>query len=53
MPSMQLRVACYNIAHGRGVAVSNWDGGDRAERIARLDQIAELLRRLLTSGPVL
>ena len=44
--SMPLRVACYNIAHGRGVAESNWDGGDRAERIARLDQISELLREM-------
>jgi endonuclease/exonuclease/phosphatase family metal-dependent hydrolase len=43
---LQLRILCYNIAHGRGVAVSNWDGGDLAERIARLDQIADLLRRV-------
>ena len=42
----QLRIACYNIAHGRGLAASNWDGGDRAERSARLDGIAELLRRI-------
>ena len=45
-PSGQLRVACYNIAHGRGVAASNWDGGGRAERTARLDRIAELLRKI-------
>lgn len=45
-PVKQLRIACYNIAHGRGVAASNWDGGDRAERIARLDRIAELLRKI-------
>ena len=45
-PGKQLRIACYNIAHGRGSAVSNWDGGDRAERIARLDEIADLLRRI-------
>ena len=32
-PGTQLRIACYNIAHGRGVAVSNWDGGSREERI--------------------
>ena len=41
-----LKVACYNIAHGRGLAESNWDGGDSATRIARLDQIAELLVEL-------
>ncbi len=40
----QLRIACYNIAHGRGLAESNWDGGNREERIQRLDQIAELVR---------
>ena len=45
-PDTQLRIACYNIAHGRGLAVSNWGGGDRAARSARLDQIAELLRTM-------
>lgn len=45
-PDGRIRVACYNIAHGRGLAVSNWDGGSRAERIARLDEIADLLRRI-------
>ncbi len=45
-PGTQLRIACYNIAHGRGVAVSNWDGGSREERIRRLDQIAELVRTI-------
>jgi len=39
-----LRVACYNIAHGRGLAASNWDGGDAATRLGRLEEIAELLR---------
>jgi endonuclease/exonuclease/phosphatase family metal-dependent hydrolase len=42
----QLRVACFNIAHGRGVAVSNWDGGTAVERTTRLDQISELLRKI-------
>jgi len=41
-----LRVACYNIAHGRGLANSNWDGGDAAIRLARLSDIAELLRKI-------
>ena len=41
-----LRVACYNIAHGRGLAESNWDGGDAATRLVRLDDIAELLREI-------
>ena len=39
-----LRVVSYNIAHGRGLATSNWEGGDREERKAHLDQIAKLLR---------
>lgn len=41
-----LRVACYNIAHGRGLAESNWQGGDAATRLGRLDQIAELLKEI-------
>lgn len=41
-----LRVASYNIAHGRGVAESNWDGGSAEERAQRLEQIAELLREI-------
>ena len=43
-PDARLRIACYNIAHGRGTAVSNWEGGSRAERTRRLDRIAELIR---------
>lgn len=42
----QLRVACYNIAHGRGLATSNWQGGTPEERQTRLESIAELLREL-------
>lgn len=38
-----LRVACFNIAHGRGLATSNWGGGDRTERRGRLSEISELL----------
>lgn len=45
-PSARLRVACYNVAHGRGTARSNRDGGNRARRLARLDRIAELLRSI-------
>lgn len=45
-PTGMLRVACYNIAHGRGLAESNWDGGDAATRIGRLDDIAALLVKL-------
>lgn len=41
-----LRIACFNIAHGRGLAASNWDGGDRAIRRGRLSDIAELLDEL-------
>ena len=41
-----LRIACYNIAHGRGLATSNWQGGTQEERETRLRQIADLLRAL-------
>ncbi|MEO0475009.1 MAG: endonuclease/exonuclease/phosphatase family protein [Planctomycetota bacterium] len=41
-----LHIACYNIAHGRGLAESNWGGGTRAGREQRLDDIASLLREL-------
>ena len=41
-----LRIACYNIAHGRGLAESNWGGGTRAQREQRLDEIAALLREV-------
>ncbi|NLE36788.1 MAG: hypothetical protein GX621_02045 [Pirellulaceae bacterium] len=41
-----LRVVCWNVAHGRGLAESNRRGGSREERRERLDHIAELLRRL-------
>ncbi len=40
----RLRIGAYNIAHGRGTARSNFDGGDRATRDARLKDIAQLLR---------
>ncbi len=40
----QLRVGAYNIAHGRGTARSNFRGGDRAVRAARLKDIARLVR---------
>ncbi len=40
----RLRVLTFNIAHGRGLGASNWDGGTRSERRDRLDQIAALLR---------
>lgn len=39
-------IACYNIAHGRGLAESNWSGGDEAARMRRLDEIASLLKTL-------
>lgn len=42
----QLSIASYNIAHGRGLAESNLSGGAKAERIDRLDKIAELLRQV-------
>lgn len=41
-----VRIGCYNIAHGRGndPGGSNWEGGTKADREARLDQIAALIR---------
>jgi len=39
-----LKIACYNIAHGRGLATSNWQGGTDKQRKTRLDEIADLLR---------
>ena len=36
-----LRIACYNIAHGRGQSKSNWTGESRAIRQQRLDEIAK------------
>jgi len=44
--SLPIRVACYNIAHGRGLAESNWDGGSADTRLKRLDDIADLLKEL-------
>ena len=41
-----IRVACYNIAHGRGIADSNWSGGTLKERMDRLDKIGELLKKI-------
>lgn len=42
-PPRHLRVAAYNIAHGRGLVESNWEGGDAETRLSRLDAIAALL----------
>ena len=39
----QFRVACYNIAHGRGLAKSNFNGESAERRLQRLDEIADLL----------
>jgi len=41
-----LRLASYNIAHGRGDGhyARNWTGESRAQRLHRLDEIAQLLR---------
>jgi endonuclease/exonuclease/phosphatase family metal-dependent hydrolase len=44
--SDMLRIVTYNIAHGRGLADDNWRGGTPDERLARLEQIAELLKTL-------
>ncbi len=39
----ELRIGCYNIAHGRGTATSNW-AGTTEQRVARLREIGQLLR---------
>ncbi len=41
----ELRIGVYNIAHGRGTAVSNWQGGNLQTRLGRLEAIAQLLVR--------
>ena len=40
-----IRVGCFNIAHGRGAVPSgsNWDGGTRDERLARLRSVSDFL----------
>ena len=42
----QLRVGCYNIAHGRGgrLRTSNWNGGSNNKKKIRIKEIAQLLR---------
>ncbi|MEM8943794.1 MAG: endonuclease/exonuclease/phosphatase family protein [Planctomycetota bacterium] len=42
----QLRIVTYNIAHGRGLAASNWEGGSPATRHQRLSDIADQLINL-------
>ena len=44
--SSQLSLVCFNIAHGRGQALSNLDGGSAAEREARLRSIGAQLCEL-------
>ncbi|MEM7557881.1 MAG: hypothetical protein AAF394_02035, partial [Planctomycetota bacterium] len=39
----ELSIACYNIAHGRGIAESNWGNDTAKVRTQRLDEIANLL----------
>lgn len=45
-PPDTVRVLTFNIAHGRGLATSNFDGGDPETRLRRLDAIAETLKTL-------
>lgn len=41
-----LTVASWNLAHGRGLAEGNWEGGDTEERARRLEAIADRMRSL-------
>ena len=41
-----LRVACYNIAHGRGVPFDNWNGESKEVRLQRLLDIATQIREI-------
>lgn len=52
-PDRLVRVACYNIAHGRGLAEDNASGGTPAQRTRRLNEIADLLRVLAADVVVL
>ena len=40
---MTFSICTFNIAHGRGLAKSNWHGGSLRERRQRLNRIAELI----------
>jgi len=40
----ELRIATYNIAHGRGLDAGNWRGGGTDARVARLRDIARVLK---------
>jgi endonuclease/exonuclease/phosphatase family metal-dependent hydrolase len=42
----RLRIATFNMAHGRGLVASNWDGGSFEVRMDRLDEIAAVLDSL-------
>jgi endonuclease/exonuclease/phosphatase family metal-dependent hydrolase len=43
-PPTELRVAIWNIAHGRGLAETNWTGESREQRLERLRSIARALK---------
>ena len=38
-----LRIGAWNIAHGRGLAESNWAGGDRSDKRQRILDIARVI----------
>ncbi|KKM89727.1 hypothetical protein LCGC14_1245790 [marine sediment metagenome] len=40
-----LRIAAYNIAHGRGLAKTNWQVGKKESQLQRLRAIGQFLRR--------
>lgn len=42
----RIRIACYNIAHGRGLPFDNWNGESKQQRLARLDSIVKILKQM-------
>jgi endonuclease/exonuclease/phosphatase family metal-dependent hydrolase len=51
----ELRIATYNIAHGRGgpYSASNWKGGDRRIKIERMQNVGHLMNDLKADVVVL
>ena len=44
-PPQSLRIAIYNLAHGRGATGGNWSG-TRQDRVSRIDAISDFIKSL-------